>query len=72
MHFAAERGNIKIVQMLLDMPNVYVNAPDKQGKTPFDLAIANNHKDVADLLQSRVGSKDTLKKSKESWNQLFY
>lgn len=52
LHRAARRGNARVVETLLcHQIGVNPEAKDKDGHTPFDLAIQNNHADVAALLQ---------------------
>lgn len=49
LQLAIERGNIPIVELLLDS-GVDVNAPDHSGLTPFQVAILQGNKILADLL----------------------
>lgn len=57
--------------MLVDMPNVYINAQDNKRETPITLALSKGHNEIAELLQSRLGPKDQIKKSKNKWDLLF-
>ena len=52
MHVAAEKGELDIVQDLLENPNIDINAKDLRYQTPIYLALINDHKDVFNTLLS--------------------
>lgn len=54
LHLAANFGNEKIVQLLLDNGS-NVMLKDKDGDTPRDAALANNHYMIAKLLEKQMG-----------------
>ncbi|XP_028976533.2 short transient receptor potential channel 6a isoform X1 [Esox lucius] len=52
---AAEYGNIpEVRRMLLQMPNLNVNAVDYMGQNALQLAVANEHLEVTELLLGRA------------------
>ena len=48
---AKSRENDIIVRLLLERPDIDVNAPDKAGRTPLSKAIDLGHTIIADLLR---------------------
>ena len=54
LHIAATLGHIELVRILLNSSDstnsIQIGIKDVEGKTPRDLAIANNHADIASLL----------------------
>lgn len=52
---AAEYGNIpEVRRMLLHVPNLNINAVDYMGQNALQLAVANEHLEVTELLLGRV------------------
>lgn len=52
---AAEYGNIpEVRRMLLHVPNLNVNAVDYMGQNALQLAVANEHLEVTELLLGRA------------------
>lgn len=52
---AAEYGNIpEVLRMLLHVPNLNVNAVDYMGQNALQLAVANEHLEVTELLLARA------------------
>lgn len=52
---AAEYGNIpEVRRMLLHVPNLNVNAVDYMGQNALQLAVANEHLEVTELLLARA------------------
>ena len=49
LHSAASEGHLEMVSLLVQK-GAEINAKDKSGQTPMDLANANQHQDVAKLL----------------------
>ncbi|XP_068214926.1 serine/threonine-protein phosphatase 6 regulatory ankyrin repeat subunit B-like isoform X2 [Palaemon carinicauda] len=52
LHITAEKGNLKMVKMLLDECFMYPAVRDRKNRTPADLARANGHFDVAESIES--------------------
>lgn len=52
LHITAERGNLKMVKMLLDDCLIYPGVRDRKNRTPAELARANGYFDVAELIES--------------------
>ena len=50
MHAVAEDGTLEMVQILVEA-GADVNAKNRDGKTPLDLAHKNKHRDVEKLLR---------------------
>ena len=50
LHLAARRGNEEIVKIILDRPDVLVDAKDSSGKTALHLASSEGHKNVCQIL----------------------
>jgi ankyrin repeat protein len=61
--FASAQGRFEIAKMLLEHPNINVNAMDDQNRTPFWWAAANGHYEVVELLSNERGVKKRLKDS---------
>ncbi|KAJ5146005.1 uncharacterized protein N7515_000569 [Penicillium bovifimosum] len=61
--FASALGRVEIVKILLEYPNINVNAVDDQGRTSFWWAAAGGHYKVVQLLANRRGVKKRLKDS---------
>ena len=61
--FASALGKVEIVKILLEHPNINVNAVDDQGRTSFWWAAAGGHYEVVQLLANRRGVKKRLKDS---------
>ncbi|EKV07080.1 F-box domain, cyclin-like [Penicillium digitatum] len=61
--FASALGRVEIVKILLEYPNINVNAVDDQGRTSFRWAAAGGHYKVVQLLANRRGVKKRLKNS---------
>jgi len=58
MHYAAERGHLEAVELLLELGDAkgrssQVFPKNKSGKTPLCLALENNHFDVHSILEAR-------------------
>lgn len=49
---ACAKGNIEIVRLLLWRDKIDVNATNNQNNTALDIARANNHTDIVDLLEN--------------------
>ena len=54
MYYSALEGYKEIAELLITK-GADVNAKDKKGKTPLDLAIEENHSQTADLLRKHGG-----------------
>ncbi|KAF5240211.1 hypothetical protein FOXYS1_15468, partial [Fusarium oxysporum] len=50
LSYAAMQGNAAIVELLLDMENVDVDARDEEGRTPFSWAAEKGHGSIIELL----------------------
>jgi ankyrin repeat protein len=50
LHVACAVGSFDTVSTLLGSPQVNINALDRNGETPLDLALEKNHMQVAELL----------------------
>lgn len=61
--FASALSRSEIVKILLEHPNINVNAVDDQGRTSFWWAAAGGHYEVVQLLANRRGVKKRLKDS---------
>ena len=61
--FASALGRSEIVKILLEHPNINVNAVDDQGRTSFWWAAAGGHYEVVQLLANRRGVKKRLRDS---------
>ena len=57
LHLAVHWGNGEIVELLI-AKNAHVNAKDKDGRTPLDVAIQYKRTEVADLLRNHGGKTD--------------
>jgi Ankyrin repeats (many copies) len=51
LHYAAERGSLEAVKVLLEDPVIDVDAEDSEGKKAADLALENNFYGVYSALQ---------------------
>ncbi|KAJ6112298.1 hypothetical protein N7523_008359 [Penicillium sp. IBT 18751x] len=60
---ASARGKLEVVKILLEHPNLNLNAMDDQGRTPFWWAAAGGHFDIVQLLANQSGVKKRLKDS---------
>ena len=54
--YAAEKGHIEIVKLLLDH-GADINAKDKDGKTALDLARENNKEKIVEYLKQAKAKK---------------
>ncbi|KAF4763351.1 hypothetical protein HAV15_001100 [Penicillium sp. str.  len=61
--FASSHGRFEIAKMLLEHPNINVNAVDDQGRTSFWWGAAGGHFEVVQLLANQRGVKKRLKDS---------
>ena len=52
LHIAAEKGHMKMVEVLLQDNHIDVNCPDTEGNTPLYYAILNGKLDVAKILRA--------------------
>jgi ankyrin repeat protein len=50
LHLACSLGNISMVELLLEQPEVSLNGKDSAGRDPLDLAIAIGHPGIIKLL----------------------
>lgn len=69
LHIAAKRGNLDIVQLLIER-GAELNALNSMGQTPLFLAVQGGHKDIANLLIERgaiVRIKDKFDKTPLDW-----
>ncbi|KAJ3233163.1 hypothetical protein HDU81_002465 [Chytriomyces hyalinus] len=55
LHLASAYGHVEIARLLLQRPDVYVNARDREGWTPLHSACAEGHLDVIRLLLRSCG-----------------
>ncbi|OQD70187.1 hypothetical protein PENANT_c145G01333 [Penicillium antarcticum] len=67
--FASAQGKSEFVKILLDHPNMNVNAVDDQGRTSFWWAAAGGHYEVVQLLANQ---RDVKKRLKDSNGQTAY
>ena len=51
LHFAARRGKVDAVKLLLESGNVVLNLTDCRGKTALDYAVAGGKDEVVELLK---------------------
>ncbi|GKZ38373.1 hypothetical protein AbraIFM66950_010530 [Aspergillus brasiliensis] len=51
--WAAEKGNTRVVRLLLDQPDIDLDLPAVGGRTPLSYAAENGHEDVVELLLDR-------------------
>lgn len=51
LHYAAKLGLFEVTNLLLQH-NVELNIKNLDGKTPLDLAIENNHQDIAQMIET--------------------
>ncbi|KAJ6038409.1 uncharacterized protein N7446_005209 [Penicillium canescens] len=61
--FASAQGRLEVARMLLEHPNINVNAMDDQKRTSFWWAAANGHYEIVHLLANQRGVKKRLKDS---------
>jgi ankyrin repeat protein len=61
--FASAQGKFEVAKMLLEHPNINVNAVDDQRRTSFWLAAAGGHYEVVQLLANQRGVKKRLRDS---------
>ena len=52
MHVACEKGNVAIMEVLLNSHPEAVNQKDEEGNSPLDCAIMENRLDIARYVQS--------------------
>ena len=52
LHFAAEKGNLEAVKLLLQHTQISANAVDLDAKTPAELALEKNFYDVYYLFEN--------------------
>lgn len=50
LHIACERGDLQVVEKLVDQPGIDVNAPDYNERTPLHAASEKNHVEVVQKL----------------------
>ena len=50
LHVACEKGRSKVVTLLLTAPDIKVNLPDIEGKTPFHIACERGFPEIVKLL----------------------
>ena len=55
LHEAAAGGSPAVVLTLLVL-GAHIDAKDGSGRTPVDVALASQHREVAELLKSRGGT----------------
>jgi Txe/YoeB family toxin of toxin-antitoxin system len=55
---AAEAGNLPIVNLLLEQPNINVNAVNDKGETALDFAKRSKRKKIIRLIQSKMTPQD--------------
>ena len=55
LHFAAERGEIGVIKILLKL-GAYANAIDAKGFKPYDWAFRNNHKEAMVAIASATNT----------------
>ena len=63
LHTAAENGCSKITRFILensDADNIDINRPNKNGKTPLNLAEAYDHKDICKLLTTAISKQNNV------------
>ena len=63
LHIAAENGSSKITRFILensDADNIDINRPNKNGKTPLNLAEAYDHKDICKLLTTAISKQNNV------------
>jgi sialate O-acetylesterase len=51
LHWAAYRGYVKVIKLLLADSRVKVNEPDNYGETALDIAMQKGYKDIINLLR---------------------
>jgi ankyrin repeat protein len=61
--FASAQGRLEVARMLLEHPDINVNAMDDQKRTSFWWAAANGHYEIVHLLANQRGVKKRLKDS---------
>lgn len=61
LHYAALYGQLDIVEILCEAPNIDVNTVDCDGASALSLAIEHNHMGVVEFLlgDKRIGSEST-------------
>jgi ankyrin repeat protein len=62
LHWATYNGNLSTVKFLIETGNASLSIVNKQGKTPLDLAIQNNHTAVITYIQGLVKDKLAVQK----------
>lgn len=65
MHLAIKAGRLKIVKLLLDQ-GANINAKDKDGKTPLDIAIDRKHDSILKYLKQAQLNEQLLAAVKDS------
>ena len=70
LHYAAAQGNFDLVNYLLDLPAISINAARKGGATPFLAAVKHDHSDIAVTLLTRGACIDTV--DKRRWNAVHW
>jgi ankyrin repeat protein len=53
LHYAAHEGHVEIVQLLLNVPQVNIHAPDKKLETPLARALRRKHTAVTKMLMKK-------------------
>jgi ankyrin repeat protein len=81
LHLASAAGHAEVVLYLLQQPEIYPPAPDKDRKRASDLAAASGHQEVVEMLAaadavfhsaevSQAGKLPELKKNLARWPEL--
>ena len=60
LHIACFYGDIKVVQALLQHPNIISNLTDIDGKTPLDIARAKGNSSIVELLEKKAAEKEDV------------
>lgn len=53
IHWTADRNQVEILRLLLDVPEIQVNLPDSDGQTALHYAASCGHRDTLELLLGR-------------------
>eukprot|EP00434_Breviolum_minutum_P035805 symbB.v1.2.031706.t2/scaffold3707.1/size51665/2 len=69
LHWAADRGDLEMVQLLLDLPSVKVkiSAPDAAGDTALHYAVMSENEAVAQLLVSNGADVNATNEAGQTW-----
>lgn len=60
LHVAVKSGNIEEVRKILELPNLDINAKDKNGRTPLHIAAKEGFTDIIELLIKSSATVDVL------------